>query len=73
MKVAVVLGTRPEFIKLSSFLREAPQHMDIVSIHTGQHYDLNMSRDVISELALPPMNYQIKLPKTGFQKQLAKW
>ena len=72
MKVAVVLGTRPEFIKLSSFLREAPKHFRAVSIHTGQHYDLNMSSNVIQELALPKMNYQIKLPKAGFQKQIAK-
>ncbi|MAZ49744.1 MAG: UDP-N-acetylglucosamine 2-epimerase (non-hydrolyzing) [Halobacteriovoraceae bacterium] len=72
MKVAVVLGTRPEFIKLSSFLREAPQSFNVVSIHTGQHYDLNMSQNMIKELKLPKMNYQIKLPKSGFENQLAK-
>lgn len=72
MKIAVVLGTRPEFIKLSSFLREAPRNFEIISIHTGQHYDNNMSRNMIQELELPPMNYTIKLPKSGFENQLAK-
>ncbi|MEE2671715.1 MAG: UDP-N-acetylglucosamine 2-epimerase (non-hydrolyzing) [Bdellovibrionota bacterium] len=72
MKVAVVLGTRPEFIKLSSFLREAPKSFKVIPIHTGQHYDLNMSEGVIKELKLPKMKYHIKLPKTGFEKQLAK-
>lgn len=72
MKVAVVLGTRPEFIKLSSFLREAPKHFKVVSIHTGQHYDLNMSEGLIKELKIPKMKYQIKLPKTSFEAQIAK-
>lgn len=72
MKVAVVLGTRPEFIKLSSFLREAPKYFNVISVHTGQHYDLNMSQNMIEELKLPKMNYQIKLPKSGFENQLAK-
>lgn len=72
MKVAVVLGTRPEFVKLSSFLREAPKHFKVIPIHTGQHYDLNMSESVIKELKLPKMKYKISLPKTSFEAQFGK-
>lgn len=72
MKLAVVLGTRPEFIKLSHFLRQAKKKFEMISIHTGQHYDLNMSAALINELKLPEMDYQIKLPKKSFEVQLAK-
>lgn len=53
-RFAVVLGTRPEFIKLSSFLKRAPQAgIELLIIHTGQHFDDNMSTIFFRELDLP--------------------
>lgn len=52
-RFAVVLGTRPEFIKLSAFLRCAPDlGIDLFTIHTGQHFDDNMSAVFFRELNL---------------------
>lgn len=53
-RFAVVLGTRPEFIKLSAFLRRAPLlGIDTFVLHTGQHFDDNMSSVFFRELGLP--------------------
>jgi UDP-N-acetylglucosamine 2-epimerase (non-hydrolysing) len=53
-RYAVVLGTRPEFIKLAAFLLRAPQlGIDLFTIHTGQHFDENMSGIFFAELGLP--------------------
>ena len=57
MKVATVVGTRPQFIKaamVSRFLREKNSE---ILIHTGQHYDLNMSGIFFSRLDLPAPDY----------------
>ena len=52
-RYAVILGTRPEFIKFSGFLHQAPHlGIDLFTIHTGQHYDENMSGIFFTELGL---------------------
>lgn len=48
-KVMVVLGTRPEAIKLAGIIRELGDQAAVV--HTGQHYDENMWRRVLDDLA----------------------
>lgn len=50
--VAVVLGTRPEIIKLAGVLDELGQRA--VLIHTGQHYDDALSGAFMDDLGLPP-------------------
>ena len=54
MKIACVVGTRPNFVKISSFLRELSNHKNIQSIliHTGQHYDKSMSESFFSDLEI---------------------
>ncbi len=54
MKVAIILGTRPQIIKSAPVYEafvEAGVHCDIVN--TGQHYDYEMNRQFFSELKLP--------------------
>jgi UDP-N-acetylglucosamine 2-epimerase len=54
MCALVVIGTRPQIIKTAPVLREAQRrgfHLDVV--HTGQHYDYEMSRVFFNELGLP--------------------
>ena len=53
MKICTIVGARPQFIKaaaLSRLLRN--QHQEIL-IHTGQHYDSNMSDIFFEELDIP--------------------
>ncbi|MDP8943045.1 MAG: UDP-N-acetylglucosamine 2-epimerase (non-hydrolyzing) [Actinomycetota bacterium] len=54
MRVATVIGNRPQFVKaaaVSRLLREAGEE---VTIHTGQHYDDELSRVFFDELGIPP-------------------
>ena len=43
MKTAIILGTRPEIIKMSPIIRECEkQGIDYYILHTGQHYSFEM-------------------------------
>jgi len=54
MSVAIVVGTRPEIIKMAPVVKELEKRgVNFVFIHTGQHYDYEMSRVFIEELELP--------------------
>ena len=54
MTIALVLGTRPQIIKSAPIIYEAIRRsLDIRVIHTGQHYDYNLSKNFFNELNLP--------------------
>ncbi len=62
MSVTIVVGTRPETIKMAPIIRELEeQKIAFNFIHTGQHYDYNMSLQFIKELNLPDPDYSFKL------------
>ena len=59
MKVLTVVGARPQFIKaavVSRILRDSAQE---VLVHTGQHYDYNMSDIFFEELKIPMPDYNL--------------
>lgn len=59
MKVVTVLGARPQFIKAGTVSRAFAQHSKIqeVIVHTGQHYDSNMSDVFFDEMKIPRPDY----------------
>lgn len=59
MKILTILGARPQFIKAASVSREILKHDDIqeVIVHTGQHYDANMSDIFFQEMQIPKPDY----------------
>lgn len=59
MKILTVLGARPQFIKAGSVSREIAKHRDIqeIIVHTGQHYDTNMSDIFFEEMRIPKPDY----------------
>jgi len=59
MKILTILGARPQFIKAGSLSREISKHNTIeeVIVHTGQHYDANMSDIFFEEMKIPKPNY----------------
>src|SRR5574341_558833 len=62
MKVAIIMGTRPEIIKLSSIVNMLTKKNSTV-IFTGQHYDYDMSLRFIKELGMRSPDYKMKLKK----------
>jgi UDP-N-acetylglucosamine 2-epimerase (non-hydrolysing) len=60
--IMVVVGTRPEIIKMAPILRALEQKkLPSIFVHCGQHYDYNMSQQFIEELQLPEPNYSYKV------------
>jgi len=60
MSVSIVLGTRPEIIKMSPVIRELERRgLAYFIIHTGQHYSYNMDRIFFKELELPEPDYKL--------------
>lgn len=67
MKIAVCVGTRPEIIKMQPIIKEIQKSKhELVFIHTGQHYDFEMSDVFIKELQLPKPDFFLNV-KSGSQ------
>jgi len=61
MKIALVFGTRPQFIKLAPFIKAAKGKLDLITIDTGQHYDTDMSEAFLREFAIPAPHYYLNV------------
>lgn len=59
IKLAIVVGARPQFIKLSPVLDAFSGQADLILIHTGQHYDFEMSDIFFSQLGLKSPDYHL--------------
>ena len=61
MRVVSIVGARPQFVKLAPVAKAfAAEGIDHKIIHTGQHYDVNMSDSFFVELGIPnpdPVSY----------------
>lgn len=73
MKVAVVLGTRPEIIKMAPVIRELERkNADFFILHTGQHYSHNMDRVFFEQLKLPEARYNLEVGSGSQAEQTAQ-
>tara|TARA_Y100001958_G_C21247059_1_gene577996 strand:+ start:3995 stop:5065 length:1071 start_codon:yes stop_codon:yes gene_type:complete len=67
MKIITIVGARPQFIK-SAVLSKAFQnsiYFDEIIIHTGQHFDKNMSDIFFEELKIPKPKYNLNINSTS--------
>jgi len=65
MKVAIVLGTRPEIVKMASVVLACEQQsVDYTLIHTGQHYSYALDQIFFEELHLPQPHHHLQLPSS---------
>ncbi|MFW9848209.1 MAG: non-hydrolyzing UDP-N-acetylglucosamine 2-epimerase [Candidatus Thorarchaeota archaeon] len=74
MKICFVLGTRPEITKLYSVMIAAASHEEVtpIIVHTGQHYDYEMSQVFLEELKLPEFHYFLDVKSGTHGEMTAK-
>ena len=73
MKISVILGTRPEIIKMSPIIRYLKDiSLDFFILHTGQHYSYEMERIFFQELELPDADYNLEVGSGTHGQQTGK-
>ena len=72
MKIAVIIGTRPEIIKMAPVIDEIEKRdINYILIHTGQHYDHEMSDQFFIDLELKKPDFNIGVGSGSHGKQTA--
>lgn len=67
MKLVTIVGARPQFIKAAAVSREISKHKDMceIIVHTGQHFDTNMSDVFFDEMQIPKPDYFLDINSVG--------
>lgn len=73
MKIAVILGTRPEIIKMAPVVVELKKRRaDYFILHTGQHYSEDLDKVFFEQLRLPPADYNLEVGSGSQADQTGK-
>ena len=73
MKIAVILGTRPEIIKMAPVVRELKSNrVSYFILHTGQHYSYNLDRVFFEQLRLQDAKYNLEIGSGSHAEQTGK-
>jgi UDP-N-acetylglucosamine 2-epimerase (non-hydrolysing) len=73
MKIAIILGTRPEIIKMAPLIKIYQQNRaDFFLIHTGQHYSYEMDKVFFDQLKLPRPKYNLDVGSGSHAEQTGK-
>jgi UDP-GlcNAc3NAcA epimerase len=71
VKVATIVGARPQFVKCALVTRHLRQRATEVLVHTGQHYDNEMSGVFFGELTIPDPDYHLGVGSGPHGRQTA--
>lgn len=73
-KIMNVVGARPNFMKIAPLMREFGKRssVDALLVHTGQHYDANMSETFLKGLGIPEPDFQVSIGSASHAVQTAR-
>jgi UDP-N-acetylglucosamine 2-epimerase len=72
MKIISVVGARPQFIKLSALSQELRRKHQEIILHTGQHYDDELSQIFFSQLSIPEPDYNLGIGSAEHGEQTGR-
>ena len=68
--IALIVGTRPNFVKAAPLLNKLEeQDKKVLFIHTGQHFDKNMSKNIFDDLSMRTPDINLNAPSDSQSKQ----
>jgi len=72
MKIVSIVGARPQFIKAVLVSKELRRSHEEVLVHTGQHYDIELSKIFFDELSIPKPDYNLEVGSDTHARQTAR-
>lgn len=72
MKIVTVVGARPQFIKAAAGSRQLRKEHTEILVHTGQHFDANMSEVFFEEMEIPKPDYNLGISGGSHAQMTAK-
>ena len=74
LKITIISGARPNFMKIAPIVREINKFPEIkqILVHTGQHYDTKMSSNFFDELEIPKPDIHLEIGSHSHAIQTAK-
>ena len=72
MRIVTIVGNRPQFVKAAAVSRRLREHHDELIVHTGQHYDDELSRVFFEELDVPAPDRQLGAGSGSSSEQTAR-
>ncbi|HKW94410.1 MAG TPA: UDP-N-acetylglucosamine 2-epimerase (non-hydrolyzing) [Methylomirabilota bacterium] len=74
MRILAVVGARPNFVKIAPIMAELAEYpyVSTTLVHTGQHYDAQMSDSFFTNLEIPRPNVNLKVQSSGAVAQIAE-
>jgi UDP-N-acetylglucosamine 2-epimerase (non-hydrolysing) len=73
MKISVILGTRPEIIKMAPLLKILQgKRADFFTLHTGQHYSYELDKVFFDQLEIPPPKHNIEVGSGSHAEETGK-
>ena len=61
LKLMIVMGTRPEIIKLSEIIKKCDKYFELNIVHTGQNYDYSLNQVFFEELGLREPDFYLNV------------